>query len=203
MQRVISYIDGFNLYYGLRSQRWRRFYWLNLYQMTLHLLKPSQHLVQIKYFTSIVDLPVPKHRRQATFLDALRTLPDLEIHYGHFLGETVSCSHCGHSYRTHHEKMTDVNIAVELMSDAFQDRFDVALLVTADSDLVGPVKAVKRLFSDKRVVSVFPPGRYSNALKQHAHAYTHIGRDALAQSVFSNEVVKADGFVLRRPPEWG
>jgi uncharacterized LabA/DUF88 family protein len=33
--------------------------------------------------------------------------------------------------------MTDVNIAVELMQDAFQNKFDTALLVTANSDLVG------------------------------------------------------------------
>lgn len=32
--------------------------------------------------------------------------------------------------------MTDVNIAVEMMRDAFQDRFDAALLISADSDLV-------------------------------------------------------------------
>ena len=30
------------------------------------------------------------------------------------------------------EKMTDVNIAVELMQDAFQDAFDTAILISAD-----------------------------------------------------------------------
>jgi hypothetical protein len=29
-QRVIAYIDGFNLYYGLKDKGWRRYYWLNL-----------------------------------------------------------------------------------------------------------------------------------------------------------------------------
>ena len=47
-------------------------------------------------------------------------LPDFDIHFGHFLGETMTCRHCGHTYLTHHEKMTDVNIAVELMLDVFQ-----------------------------------------------------------------------------------
>jgi uncharacterized LabA/DUF88 family protein len=85
---------------------------------------------------------------------------------------------------TTHEKMTDVNIATELMSDAFQDQFDTALLVSADSDLVGPVQAVQQLFSRKRIVVAFPPGRYSNALKRAANAYTHIGRNVLSKSVF-------------------
>jgi hypothetical protein len=41
----------------------------------------------------------------------------------------------GYVCTTHHEKMTDVNIAVELLTDAFQDSFDVALLISADGDL--------------------------------------------------------------------
>jgi uncharacterized LabA/DUF88 family protein len=98
--------------------------------------------------------------------------------------------------------MTDVNIAVEMMSDAFLDRFDVALLVSADSDLVGPVYAVQRLFSEKRVIVAFPPGRSSYALKQTAHAFTSIGRNVLSKSVFPNQIVKPNGFVLHRPLEW-
>ena len=156
MKRVIAYIDGFNLYFGLRSKGWRRFYWLNVQEMARQVLKPDQTLVATKYFTSIVKQPPDKHSRQAVYLEALRTLTDLQIHYGHFLSETVVCRNCGHSYLTHHEKMTDVTIAVELMTDAFQDRMDVALLVSADSDLVEPAQAVQRLFSHKRLVAAFP-----------------------------------------------
>jgi hypothetical protein len=47
------------------------------------------------------------------------------------------------------ETMTDVNIAVELMQDAFHNNFDTALLVSADSDLVGPVVAVQKLLPQK------------------------------------------------------
>lgn len=87
------------------------------------------------------------------------------------------------------------------MSDAFQDRFDVALLVSADSDLVGPVKAVQHLFSPKRVVVAFPPGRSSKALKQAADAQIYVSRSVLAKSVLPDQVVKPDGYVLRRPVE--
>ena len=30
MSRVIVYIDGFNLYFALRSKGWRKYYWLDL-----------------------------------------------------------------------------------------------------------------------------------------------------------------------------
>ena len=29
-RRVMVYVDGLNLYYGLRSKGWRRFYWLDM-----------------------------------------------------------------------------------------------------------------------------------------------------------------------------
>lgn len=202
MKRVITYIDGFNLYYGLRSRKWKRFYWLNLQKLAQLLLKPDQVLLRTKYFTSIVNYPRDKNKRQLIFLEALSTLADLSIYYGHFLSNTVICKQCGHVYTTHHEKMTDVNIAVELISDAFQDQFDVALLISADSDLVGVVKLLRRLFPQKRIIVVFPPGRYSDALKDNAHACLHITRNMLSRSLFPDEVVKATGIVLRRPAEW-
>ncbi|MDO9128658.1 MAG: NYN domain-containing protein [Anaerolineales bacterium] len=89
-----------------------------------------------------------------------------------------------------------------MLTNAFQDRFDTAFLVSADSDLVSPIKAVKRLFDKKKVVVAFPPARSSSALQRVAHAHYFIGRDKLSKSFFPEEVVKPDGFVLRRPAEW-
>jgi len=140
--------------------------------------------------------------QKTTFLEALDTLPDLHIYYGHYLADKITCRNCGHMYTTHHEKMTDVNIAVKLLTDAFQDNFDVALLISADGDLVGPVKKVKQLFPHKRVIVVFPPKRHSNALKNASDVCLHLDRIVLAKSVFPDQVVKANGFVLRRPSKW-
>jgi uncharacterized LabA/DUF88 family protein len=202
VKRVIAYIDGFNLYFGLRARGWKRFYWLDLRQVVLHLTRPDQTLAATKYFTSVVMSPPDKNRRQATYLEALATLPDFHIYHGHYVADTITCRNCKHSYTTYHEKMTDVSIAVELLSDAFEDRFDVALLISADSDLVGLVQRVRQLFPQKRIVAVFPPARHSNALKNAANACLHIDHITLAKSVFPDEVVKTDGFALKRPVEW-
>ena len=29
MERIVAYIDGFNLYYGMKEKGWKYFYWLN------------------------------------------------------------------------------------------------------------------------------------------------------------------------------
>jgi uncharacterized LabA/DUF88 family protein len=98
--------------------------------------------------------------------------------------------------------MTDVNIAVELMQDAFLDRFDTAILISADSDLVGPVVAVEKLFPGKRVVVACPPGRYSASLVKASKAYLQIGRAAIAKSQLPETVATASGYVVRRPDTW-
>ncbi len=100
------------------------------------------------------------------------------------------------------EKMTDVNIAVEMLSDVYQDLFDVAFLVSADSDLTAPIQAIKNLFPEKRVIVAFPPQRHSTQLQRLAHGFLQIGRANLAKSVFPDKVQKADGFILQKPLDW-
>ena len=85
MQQVMLYVDGFNLYYGLRARCWRRYYWLDLRHLSVNLLRSGQELVAVRYFTARVS-PEPgdpdKPARQNTYLEALATLPDLHIHTG-------------------------------------------------------------------------------------------------------------------------
>lgn len=201
MKKVITYIDGYNLYHGLRDKGWKRFYWLDLQKLSEQFLKDYQTLVEIKYFTAIIKQPENKRLRQKEFLEALQTLPNLRIFHGHFLSDNITCRRCGHTYTTHHEKMTDVNISVELLKDAFQDRFDVAFLISADSDLVGPIRTLQELFPQKKVISIFPPERWSSALKRVSRGVLRIGSSDLSKSIFPDQINK-DGVILRRPVSW-
>lgn len=97
--------------------------------------------------------------------------------------------------------MTDVNINVEILKDAYEDKFDVALLISADSDLVTTVKAMRQLFP-KKIVIAFPPKRYSVDLANAAHASFTIGKRNPAKSLFPEEVTKEDGYILRCPSSW-
>ncbi len=98
--------------------------------------------------------------------------------------------------------MTDVNIATELLTDAFQDHFDTTVLISGDSDLTAPIRTVRRVFPAKRVVVAFPPDRQSVELAKAASTSFHIGRAKLADSQLPERVTKPDGFVLQRPAKW-
>ena len=205
MERVIAYIDGFNLYFGMREKGWGRYLWLDVHALVNNLLKPRQRLVRTKYFTSRVSgtrSDPGKPQRQNTYLDALGTLPDLDIFYGHYLPKNVQCFSCGATWVSHEEKMTDVNIAVALLLDAYDNAFDTAILMTGDSDLRAPVFEMRARFPKKRLIMGFPPARESVVLRKVANAALIIGRKKLADSQFPERVTKADGYVLSRPPSW-
>ena len=162
MERVVVYVDGFNLFYGLRSKGWRRFYWLDLLQLGENMLRPGQRLQRVRYFTArILEDPSDpgKVQRQSAYLDAISNLPNVSVHYGYYLRHRAYCRACGNSWPTYEEKMTDINIAMELLGDAQADEFDTALVVSGDSDLAGPIENVLTRHSAMRVVVAFPPDR--------------------------------------------
>lgn len=205
MHRVISYIDGFNLYYGLRSKAWRRYYWLDLVALSKALLKPDQLWGEAHYFTSRIrhdGTNADDARRQSIYLDALANSPDLTIHEGHFLQKPQRCHACGATWMSYEEKMTDVNLAVRLLADAFDDRFDTALIVSGDSDLSTPVKQVRARFAGKRVVVAFPPGRHSNELGKAATGFFTIGEAKIRASQSPERVVLTNGHAIDRPTHW-
>jgi uncharacterized LabA/DUF88 family protein len=165
---------------------------------------PYQDLIVTKYFTSRIDSPAGKQKRQLTYLEALECHcgDKLKMYFGHYQSEPWKCGSCGETTHVSGEKKTDVNIAVEVMIDAYKDSFDTCLLITADSDLIPAVLAVKRLFPKKRIIAVFPPNRHSVELQNEAHTAFTIGRAKFAKAQMPETVQKTDGTKLTRPFKW-
>jgi len=201
VERVMGFVDGFNLYFGMREAKLRSLLWLDVSKLVTNLCRPNQECVGTCYFTARINGPGPKHEREKILLEAYSTLPGCRVHFGQFQTTSKSCNSCGARWEIPSEKMTDVNIAVELISAAFQDEFDTALVVSADSDLAPAVEKTIRLFG-KRVVIAFPPKRHSALLSTLASGHFHIARAKLVKSQLPETLTKPDGYVLRRPTEW-
>jgi uncharacterized LabA/DUF88 family protein len=200
---VIGYVDGYNLYHGLREAGLRRFYWLDIPAMIRQLLKPDQVLIRTRYFTSRTSFPPATVKRQTTYLEALQTLPDFDLIEGRYDGEPDNCERCGEPFVKHNEKMTDVNIAVAMARDAFGDQFDTAILVTGDADQVPTVRLISELWpGKKRVVCAFPPRRVSSELKRTARGCVHISEAVLRAAQLPEIVTKEGGILLARPTRW-
>ena len=199
-ERVSVYIDGFNLYFGIRS-KYPLLKWLDVEALSKNLLKPNQELVSCTYFTARVRNNHSKERRQSKYLDALQTT-NVNIIYGNFYSKPVSCHRCQNTWRGNEEKMTDVNIAVQIMTDALEDKYDTAIIISGDSDLTPPVRAIKKFYTNKKVIVAFPPNRSSYELKNISHGSFTIGRVKLSSSQLPNSVKTKTGYEIVKPAEW-
>lgn len=202
------YIDGFNLYYGaVRSTPHK---WLDLAQLCGKLL-PADEIHRIRYFTAIVaalphDPGVPQ--RQAIYLRALRTIPNLEIHLGQFRSHRVRMplaeppavgSKTAEVLKTE-EKGSDVNLATFLLLDAFEKDCDVAVVISNDADLRAPIElAWGRLGLKVGIVNPHPPQYRSRALE--ADFFKQLRAAAVAACQFPSEMRDEAG-VFRKPAGW-
>jgi uncharacterized LabA/DUF88 family protein len=203
MERVFTYIDGFNLYYGMSEAFGKKYLWLDLVSLSNNLLTEKQQLNHVHYFTARIRNNNRKAKRQRTYLEALDTKsPSLETHYGKYLKSATECPLCHQIYQKSSEKMSDVNLATYLLVDAYQDNFDTAIIISGDSDLSTPVSMVKQLFPMKRIIFAFPPARSSIELINRADESFMIGKGLLAKSQFPDPVLSISNYPLQKPITW-
>lgn len=220
------YVDGFNLYYGCLKGGSNK--WLNLEALFDSLL-PRNKVQTIHYCTALVearasdpDLPV----RQAAYLRALATLPRVQVHLGTFLSSCVRApvvtrDQTGQPvkvngkpviktapsgkpvmewvYKTE-EKGSDVNLAANLLRDAYQGSCECAVVVSNDSDLLTPIRMAK---SDCRVVMglMLPRPKGSVELKRLANFQRDIRVHNLAAAQFAPSFADATG-TITKPTGW-
>lgn len=202
------YIDGFKLYYGaLKNTAYK---WLDVAKLC-QLLLPNFGTLKIKYYTAKVGArpnDPEQPTRQQLYLRALMTIPGLEIVYGQFLQSRVRMrlatpSPSGQKFieviKTE-EKGSDVNIATHMMHDGHRGLYDVAIILSNDSDLVEPVKIV-RYELGKTVGMLCPHKRPSFTLQQHVSFMKPIRRGLLDACQFPT-VLRDDTGIFFKPPSW-
>jgi uncharacterized LabA/DUF88 family protein len=207
--KTIVYIDGFNFYYG--AIRGTSYKWLDLDRLCRVLL-PKNDIAKIKYFTAIVSArpnDPDKPTRQLTYLRALKTLPKVEIILGTFLTHNVSMMVAGSTPATPQyvtvirteEKGSDVNIAAHLINDGYKNAYDVAVLISNDSDLAEPVKIVRQELG-KPIGIINPHNQHpSRTLIQYASFVKQVRSGALAACQFPNQLRDATG-LFHKPKQW-
>lgn len=203
--RTVVYVDGFNLYYG--ALKGTPYKWLDLQKLCQFLL-PKNQIIGIKYFTAKVSArpnDPGQPTRQQTYLRALRTLPNLEIIFGHFLAHEIYMPLANNPNQSvkvikTEEKGSDVNIAAHLVNDGHKGRYEVAVLITNDSDLLEPLK-IARYELNLPVGILNPQKRPSRVLVQHASFIKKIRSGVLRTSQFPQVVRDANG-TFHKPRGW-
>lgn len=202
------YIDSWNLYFGcLKGTRYR---WINVAELCRQSLPAHYHVNRIRFFTARVSArPSDPQQpvRQETLFRALRTIPNLTMHFGQFLSSKpmmplVTPLPNGTRFvrviKTE-EKGSDVNLATHLLVDAFDNDFDAAVVISDDSDLAEPIRIVRHKFG--RHVTVLSPRGQSRELSNAATRFRRIREGALRASQFPSTLTDANG-IFTKPASW-
>ena len=217
--RTIVYVDGFNLYFRLLQKR-PALKWLNIKTLAERVLNPANQIVAVRYYTARVSGRLDPHgpARQQVYLDALATVPQISVHMGMFLtSEKFAGLVHPPEFRPVatlpqpwpdvvkvlkvEEKGSDVNLACHLLLDAFQGNFDVAAVLSNDSDLVEPIRIVTQILH-KPVGLLSPVNNPNPELSRASSFIRRLSVSDLAASQFPNPLARAGQPNLVRPAVW-
>lgn len=212
-ERVTFYVDGFNLYYGLRAKKridknWQRAYWIDVVKLFSQFLNPNQTLEKVIYFTAS-PLNQEKSSRQGAFLNANKLLngSKFELIRGKYLKKIIQCPNCKYSISRPEEKKTDVNVAIRMIGDCVEDNTDIVVLVSGDSDLLPPLEFIHRKYPQKKIRVYFPPTIFSLDLKNKVKdnngkiVFLENNFQKFVNSIMSDSVTK-DGKTYTIPAKW-
>lgn len=212
MSRVSFVVDGFNLYHSLRdaqaispddSIRWLDI--KSLLSSYLHLFGPTAVAEEIYYFSALarhrdVNSNGATTRKHSDYIACLRST-GVKIEMGRFKAKDVICSGCRMVMKKHEEKETDVAISVKMMELCFTDACDTLVVVSGDTDLAPPMRAVRRLFPEKRLAVILPFKRHNNELKQLSDIHVRLKADRYTKFQFSDPC-DVMGRRLAKPAGW-
>ncbi|MBN1213268.1 MAG: NYN domain-containing protein [candidate division Zixibacteria bacterium] len=129
MERVMIFIDGANLFFSAIDLSIKpNFDYLKFVQK---LVGPERKLMRVYYYDAHIDQRVDpeRYKRQQKFLLGMNRLSYFEFRKGRMLNGR--------------QKGVDVRIAVDMVTYGFKNNYDIAIIVSADSDLVPAVENIK------------------------------------------------------------
>ena len=198
-KRVSVYVDGFNLYHALDDLNQDHLKWLDLWSLCEKIIAQdgSEVLDTVKYFSAYATWREKSMRRHQRYVAALRA-QGVTVVMGRFKEKRNRCRSCGTKYISHEEKETDVNIALKLLEFSVTDKFDKAVIISGDSDLIPPVLKIKQLTPNKKTLCIVP--KKGHDLMTTCHSGTRLKKKHLEKSLFP-KIIKSNKRVIECPKE--
>ena len=201
MKKVNFYIDGFNLYHSAFKYHkvvvdnqtitagWPELRWQNLYSLMEQFVNPkTEEIGSVFYFTANPSWIKSKSEKHQNYISAL-LIAGVSVIQGKFKEKEKRCqAQCRQTYISHEEKESDVNIAINLLSDILLSKCDIAYLVSGDSDIVPAIKKAKQLVPSCRIGLIIPPYQKGLDLRNNVDFYKKITRKHLKKSLFPKEI---------------
>ncbi|MGK7654441.1 NYN domain-containing protein [Roseovarius sp. B08] len=202
------YIDGFNLYHGIKDLGKDHLKWINYWKLAQLLIpQVSEELVKVVYCTAYYPDDEAKKERHRRFLNVQERC-GVTVKKGHYAHERRDCGHCGGHWWHPTEKQGDINVAINMIRDAGLGTFEHGYLLTSDSDQAATAKMIREELPDIKLTTVRPPSKnFSKHIMEFAHNKMSIKEGHLERCVLPARIPTRVGAVQRPaeydpPPGW-
>ena len=221
IKRAVLFIDGFNLYHALdNTKNLHQYKWLNLWSLGEKFITTTEKLSDVFYFTAYPSWLPEKTERHKLYV-AVNEHLGCNIVLGRFQKKERFSLHrcgkpclptkrdsnekCGKKFTCHEEKLTDVNIAVNILKSCTNKTCDSIYLLSGDNDLIPALETAKDISPSARITVLIPPNAKSEKLKQvcsiNGFQYKKIAEKHLKESLLPNQIV-CDGITYNKPANW-
>ena len=144
-KRVAIYIDGSNLYYSVKNCTGSKLSYNGLKEFCEEIAGDNVLSKIGYYFSPMTENENPiSYFSDQNFIKGLRSLNKCDVVLGRL--EKINGSYV--------EKETDVNLAVDIISDAYENIFDIAYLVSNDGDFRRVFDNIHKKINGKKVIYV-------------------------------------------------
>jgi uncharacterized LabA/DUF88 family protein len=199
-------IDGFNLYHAIDDLKgYADFKWLNIKTMSEAVVKREfNKLIHVFFFTALPTWDDGKRARHQRLLDVYEDLGVTVVKGDFKLTTSVCKGACQEKFETYKEKMTDINICLQLIRCGEDDIADVVYVITGDNDQVASMRCFREKFPSKEVVVVIPPNRRAEDLKLAAHRELKLNTLHLNNNILPNPYAcgRLSKRVIHKPENW-
>jgi len=90
-----------------------------------------------------------------------------------------------------------------MLTDVYNEKCDLTLLISADSDLVPPIERIKEINPMHKIITCFPPNRISYNLKKWSNGTRELSNKALYEKcMLPEKLILPDGYELLCPEKW-
>lgn len=224
-RKVNVYVDWFNLYHAL-EKLWDKYKWMNLRKLAENYInKETQELKNVYFFSAYPEWNQEKTKRHKNYVKALmserviirnwkfnqvsrkfRKRSNNIIHVIlwstilEYLRKTLWDNVIPKEieYLTHEEKRTDVNIVLQIFEDAVKNKYDDAIIISWDSDIIPVITSVKNTVDWKKFISVLPYHSKWKDIKKACDTFKPMLKEHLEDSLFPVEI-EFNGVTLKCP----
>ncbi len=186
MKRVILFIDGSNFYYGLKSIYGNSKSLSDFdFKKLGEILSKEDKLEKVFYYNAPLNYKEnpEKYSKQQKFFNKTKKTDKVELRLSRLQKRKIK----GTNKHYYVVKGDDIHIAAEIVKEAYEDNYDIAILVSGDGDFVPCIKMVQN--KEKQVVNAYFKQSMSWQLKQTCNKSIKLTKEIL-DKCFDKENLK-------------